>query len=157
MQSTDMAHMLGGVSCFSMQHEWCVQAMGRKPPVDFPVDSGMMPGVKKRVKLAIRLDNASRSGTKKRAEATWRANAAKELDIDLSDEDEGEEGGAIARAKSQVAGMQQVGSNMDACDASLSHACTLTRTHLQAPLHHMGACARAHPCLFMPAHVRTYT
>lgn len=76
-----------------------------------PVDSGMLPGVRERMRLAMRIDKLVRSGRKARAEDRWHANAARELDIGGSDNElvqeqpSGQQHGAGA---AEAAALQQV-------------------------------------------------
>ena len=104
-----LCHLLPG--CRLSLFRVALQALGKKAPVNFPVDPGMMPGVRSRVKLAVRLDNAVRSGSKKKAEDKWRAAAAQELDIDLSDDELRNEDGSASKpvATAKVVAMQKVG------------------------------------------------
>ena len=85
---------MAGIACTqsrAMDADACLllndQALGRKAPADFPIDSSVLPALRSRVKLAVRLDNILRTGTKQRAEAKWKAQAAKDLDVDASDDD----------------------------------------------------------------------
>lgn len=57
-------------------------------------DLALLPAARKRVRLAVQLDGLERKRTKSAAEAAWRRQNARELDIDLSDDDAGEEDGA---------------------------------------------------------------
>ncbi|GLI61466.1 hypothetical protein VaNZ11_003859, partial [Volvox africanus] len=64
------------------------RVLGRDPPPSFPIDQSLMPQVRARVRLAIRLDEIERKERKLRAEDTWRRTNAKALGLDV-DEDEG--------------------------------------------------------------------
>ena len=90
----------------------CMQALDRKLPPEFVVDASIMPAVRSRMKLAVRLDNAMRAGSKRRAEASWKAKAAKELDIDLDDDDEQAAPGRQEQESPQLAALQQVSSGL---------------------------------------------
>lgn len=57
-------------------------------------DLALLPAARKRVRLAVQLDGLERRRTKSAAEAAWRRQNARELDIDLSDDEAGEEEGA---------------------------------------------------------------
>lgn len=58
--------------------------------VEFPLDESLMPAVRERVRIALKLDALCRSEAKRRAGATWAAVHAKKLDLELdSDFEEG--------------------------------------------------------------------
>lgn len=58
------------------------------PPIQ---DLSLLPAVRKRVRLAVRLDAHERKHSKSCAEAAWRSQHAEELGIELSDEELSEE------------------------------------------------------------------
>jgi hypothetical protein len=62
-----------------------------------------MPEVHRRVRLAVRLDELERRQGKARAEAAWKRQHAEQLGLELSDSEEGEEGGC-GRGRSAGAG-----------------------------------------------------
>lgn len=57
----------------------------------FPLDSALLPGARKRVQLAARLDEMLRSSTKQKAEKTWEQQMAEAAGIMLSDDEGSEE------------------------------------------------------------------
>ncbi|GIL99897.1 hypothetical protein Vretimale_4959, partial [Volvox reticuliferus] len=63
-----------------------VRVLGRDPPPSFPIDQSLMPQVRARVRLAIRLDEIERKERKQRAEDTWRRSNAKALGLDVDDD-----------------------------------------------------------------------
>lgn len=81
--------------------------MGRKLPEELAVESGVMPAVRARMQLAKRLDTALRAGKKHNAAATWRAHTARQLDIDLSD-DEDSAGGDHGQGRKLLAQAAQL-------------------------------------------------
>jgi len=66
--------------------------MGRGSPPLFPLDYNLLPGARRRVRLATRLDEQLRSSSKKAAEKTWEQQMAEAAGIEFSDQEgEGEE------------------------------------------------------------------
>ncbi|KAL6771203.1 hypothetical protein ACKKBF_B34340 [Auxenochlorella protothecoides x Auxenochlorella symbiontica] len=63
------------------------RGLGREVPPEFPIDLSLLPAVRKRVRLAVRLDAHERKHSKSCAEAAWRSQHAEELGIELSDEE----------------------------------------------------------------------
>lgn len=70
-----------------------MKALGREMPPEFPVDASVMAEVRKRVSLAIELDGATRTVTKKKAEKSWRKQQAEQLGLILSDDEDDDEDG----------------------------------------------------------------
>lgn len=64
------------------------RALGRSVPPEFPIDLSLLPAVRKRVRLAVRLDALDRSRTKASKDAAWRQRTAEELGIELSSDEE---------------------------------------------------------------------
>ncbi|XP_024532885.1 DEAD-box ATP-dependent RNA helicase 13 isoform X1 [Selaginella moellendorffii] len=54
----------------------------------FPINSGYIPSVEKRIGLALRIDRLLRENSKKKAKSTWFERNAKELDIEIERKDE---------------------------------------------------------------------
>ncbi|KAI7835433.1 hypothetical protein COHA_010662, partial [Chlorella ohadii] len=85
-----------------------LKAMKREEPPEFPLDATLLPAVHARVRLAVRLDELERKQSKAKAEKSWRQTHAEQLGIELSDEDEDDEGGSGRRqgkkAKREAAG-----------------------------------------------------
>jgi len=75
-----------------------MQALGRDAPPGFPVDAALMPAVRRRVRLAVRLDEALRGRSKAAAEAGWRVRTAEAAGIELSDDAAAAPAGAPAGA-----------------------------------------------------------
>jgi len=75
-----------------------MQALGRDAPPGFPVDAALMPAVRRRVRLAVRLDEALRGRSKAAAEAGWRVRTAEAAGIELSDDEADAPAGAPAGA-----------------------------------------------------------
>jgi len=71
------------------RHRALLRALGRgnDPPLEFPVDNTVMGAAKKRVRLAVRIDDVMRRKKKESAETSWRKRNAEEMGIMLSDED----------------------------------------------------------------------
>ncbi len=57
----------------------------------FPLDHNLLPGARKRVQVALKLDELMRSSSKKSAEKTWEQQMAEAAGIILSDAEEEEE------------------------------------------------------------------
>ncbi|GFR48029.1 hypothetical protein Agub_g9861, partial [Astrephomene gubernaculifera] len=70
------------------------RVLGREPPPAFPVEAALMPQVRARVRLAMRLDDIERKERKNRAEDSWRRSNAKALGLDVSDDEQGGSGGS---------------------------------------------------------------
>ena len=68
-----------------------VQAMSQDTLPLFPLDYNLLPGARKRVQLASKLDDLLRSSSKKSAEKTWEQQMAEAAGIILSDDEEDEE------------------------------------------------------------------
>ncbi|KAK9818992.1 hypothetical protein WJX81_001386 [Elliptochloris bilobata] len=64
-----------------------MQALGCELPPDFPVDAALMPAVRSRMRLAVRLDEALRMRSKAAVERGWRQRTAEAADIELSDDE----------------------------------------------------------------------
>jgi ATP-dependent RNA helicase DDX24/MAK5 len=71
------------------RHRALLRALGRgnDPPLEFPIDNMVMGAAKKRVRLAVRIDDVMRRKKKESAETSWRKRNAEEMGIMLSDED----------------------------------------------------------------------
>ncbi|EFN53172.1 hypothetical protein CHLNCDRAFT_25981 [Chlorella variabilis] len=68
-----------------------LRAMNRGEPPEFPLDTSLLPAVRRRVRLAVRLDALERRQSKDKAERSWRQQHAEQLGIELSEEEsEGE-------------------------------------------------------------------
>eukprot|EP00887_Chlorella_sp_A99_P006649 scaffold3.g6649.t1 len=80
-----------------------LRALGREEPPQFPLDWSLLPRVRERVRLAVRLDELSRRASKARAERSWRQHHAEELGIVLSEEEEGEEEAAVQAKRDATA------------------------------------------------------
>lgn len=72
------------------RHRALLRALGRgdNPPPEFPIDNTVMGAAKKRVRLAVRIDDVMRRKKKESAETSWRKRNAEEMGIMLSDEDD---------------------------------------------------------------------
>lgn len=57
----------------------------------FPLDHNLLPGARKRVQVALKLDELMRSSSKKAAEKTWEQQMAEAAGIILSDAEEDDE------------------------------------------------------------------
>lgn len=57
--------------------------------VEFPLDESLMPAVRERVRIALKLDALCRVEAKRRAGATWTAIHAKKLELELDSDEEG--------------------------------------------------------------------
>lgn len=75
--------------------------MGQENLPLFPLDSNLLPGARKRVQLALKLDEQLRSSSKKSAEKSWEQQMAEAAGIILSDDEEDEE---TRNKKSQTGG-----------------------------------------------------
>jgi len=64
------------------------RALNRDPPPEFPIDGNLMPAVRARVRLAVRLDDLERRQTKAKKDTDWAVRTARELDIELDEEPE---------------------------------------------------------------------
>ena len=62
--------------------------MDRESPPLFPLDYNLLPGAKKRVRLATKLDELLRSSSKKSADKTWAQQMAEAAGIILSDNED---------------------------------------------------------------------
>jgi ATP-dependent RNA helicase DDX24/MAK5 len=80
-----------------------MHALGRGAPPDFPVDAALMPAVRRRVRLAVRLDEALRGRSKAAAEQGWRVRTAEAAGIELSDDEAAAPAGAPAETALQRA------------------------------------------------------
>jgi ATP-dependent RNA helicase DDX24/MAK5 len=79
------------------RYQALLRALDREEPPEFPVDESLMPGARRRVRLAVRLDELERGVSKERAERSWRQSQAQEIGVLLSDDSGGEGGeGAVA-------------------------------------------------------------
>lgn len=86
-----------------------MQALGQALPPDFPMDAALMPAVRRKVHLAVRLDEALRTRSKAAVELGWRQRTAEAAGIDLSDdEDDGEASGSAPGGERAVAALQRV-------------------------------------------------
>ena len=83
-----------------------MRALGREPPPEFPVDAALMPAVRSRMRLAVRLDEALRARSKATVERSWRQRNAEAAGIELSDDDEAAAGEASAAPRDERAAAQ---------------------------------------------------
>lgn len=60
--------------------------MNQDMPQLFPINPKLLPGARKRVNLAVRLDTLLRKNSKESADKNWEKKAAEEAGIDLSDD-----------------------------------------------------------------------
>lgn len=65
--------------------------MGQDSLPHFPLDHNLLPGARKRVQLALKLDEVMRSSSKKAAEQTWEQQMAEAAGIILSDNENDDE------------------------------------------------------------------
>lgn len=61
--------------------------MNRESPPVFPLDYNLLPGARKRIRLATKLDELLRSSSKQSAEKTWEQQMAEAAGIILSDDE----------------------------------------------------------------------
>ena len=62
-----------------------LQSMHQEDLPLFPLDHNLLPGARKRVQVALKLDGLMRSSSKKSAEKTWEQQMAEAAGIILSD------------------------------------------------------------------------
>ena len=101
------------------------KALDRDPPPEFPVDAQLMPGIRERVKLAVRLDELERRQKKARNEMDWAERTARELEIDLDEasdlgDDDQEADGGRKKKKKKVRGVLFSAANRAHADRTLS-------------------------------------
>lgn len=97
-----------------------IKALNRDVPTEFPLDLTLMPAVRERVRLALRLDSLERGNSKQRAEKSWKALHAEELGLELSDEEIDEEEQLQNRRKRAQAPKIQIDGEIAGLKAQLS-------------------------------------
>ena len=78
--------------------------MGQEMPPLFPLDQRLLPGARKCVRLAVRLDQLTRKVSKSSADKNWEKLAAEEAGIELDPSDTPPEGSSAA----EIAALQKV-------------------------------------------------